>query len=536
MGYWVHIFRLWSSADSPSPQDHSWGVHSEARKEFSSERPPTMSSKCKRWARDNIVSVETYRRGPKLLLKTAYLTITFMGLTYVWYILRLSSRSLFHLDYFGHNTLQMPNGQDSPAGLRMVVFGGGDVATPSHLRAKQHRQKPAWTEVMCRKLGCDTYLSFVPEAEAMGGAVMSNALLDAAHKIITSVQGETKRNNQNNGGPNLDYSWVPSQYPVPTQPDLAAQIDAFLSSPKPALSPAETLWVFNVGYTDIYNLAALPRNLALQVLDANVVDLFFHIKRLYRAAEDKNSPAFSDYYLSSHGPLEASVREDKKVARAPFRLYLKPTFDITLTPGFNSTRPSPVRPPHSSADHLRNAVFLTTYWNTLLETAVDDWLKSPDPEHWSVVDTVDIGIVKALAANGPLRPQKPKRRNQLRDIDIPFLRREVDSYDLAHYIHELMVDRQLRNADMSDGNGLGARPSEDGFLYISTPCLSRYEVGNGGRDVCGEPDNYLFYTDFVVGQRAIYEIGVRAARRFLDQVEIGSSWRGGGRNNGQKEG
>jgi hypothetical protein len=373
----------------------------------------------------------------------------------------------------------------------------------------------------------------------MGGAVISNTLLDAAHKHITTVS-----TNGSDNTTGLDYSWIVKQYPRTARHDLAAQINSFLSSPRKQRASPETLWVFQVGFWDIWYLAALPRRLATEVLDSTVRDLFFNIERLYQAAQDRESTAFSNYYAELGASTALGPKQMAEAhRREPFRIFLAQLFDITLTPGFERMRPDPPSP-HSRSDQLRNAAFLAKYWDGLLELAVDDWLATPDPENWSAADTIDIGVVKALAGKRLMAIGEKRGRGQGKELgdhtrSSRFLlpRRKVASYAISRYLRELMIDRQLRNADLSDRNGLGARLPEDGFLYITTPCVSG-SVGNGPVEdgetvglerkvyVCEEPDNHLFYTEYTVGQRAIREIGVRAARSFLDQVEVTSRWRG----------
>lgn len=212
-----------------------------------------------------------------------------------------------------------------------------------------------------------------------------------------------------------------------------------------------------------------------------------------------------------------------------------------MTPGFATARPKPPHP-HSSASQLRNAAFLTNYWNALLEAAADKWVATPDPEDWSTTDAIDPQVVKALVGKQPLPMDAPYQKqhhgwdNSKYDGIITLPYRDFASYGISRYLRELMIDHQLRDADLFDHKGLGVQPPEDGFLDITMPCafvksgeaLMEYgEVTDAECKtvVCEEPDNYLFYTGFTVGQRAIREIGLRAARRFLDQVEDDSMWR-----------
>ncbi|RWA13060.1 hypothetical protein EKO27_g2041 [Xylaria grammica] len=494
----------------------------------------------------SICSLKILRERPKPPLRLAFSIALFMPISYSWYLLELSDNT----SGVGHATSARSdvggNGtQDSVTdGLRMVVFGGGDVATPALSAREWSDQAYAWTEIMCRKLQCDTYLSFVPGTDGMGGAVVSNEILDAAYERISAP---TDGANRDDGVVKPDYSWATEQYQKPHQHDLAAQVDSFLSSPLPQRASTESLWVFNVGYWDIWYLAALPRRLATEVLDSNARDLFFQIERLYHATQERQPVAFPVSYSdpASSTPIEIGSGAGR-IVRAPFRIFLTRLFDISLTPGFVSARPRPPKP-HSSSDHLRNAAFLTKYWNSLLDVAVDDWLTTSDPEYWPVTDKIDIKVIEALVGKRSLTEvEQPKEKSEGKDhrgrddtersgrISLP--RRKVASYGISHYLRELIIDRQLRNADLFDHNGLGARPPEDGFLDISMPCVLKVmgdedteetEAADteGKMVVCQDPDNYLFYTEFTVGQRAIHEIGVRAARRFLYQVEFDSGWR-----------
>ncbi|KAJ8113074.1 hypothetical protein ONZ43_g5234 [Nemania bipapillata] len=409
------------------------------------------------------------------------------------------------------NVSENPTENGTTDGLRMVVFGGGDIATPILSASDWNGHGQAWTEVMCKKLGCDTYLSFIPEGNAMGGAVVSNPLLDAAYKRVSASTVGPNKNEKTT--PQLDYSWVVKQYPRSHQDDLADQVDSFLSSTRAQRASTESLWVFNVGYWDIWYLAALPRRLATDVIDSSVRDLFFQIERLYQAAQDQESVAYSEPI--SGFEAERGFRDDD-VARAPFRIFLTRLFDISLTPGFASERPRPPNP-HLSSTQLRNAAFLTKYWDALLEVAVDDWLTTPDPEYWSTADTVDIKVVESLVGkrslgDGDYNEEEKEYGSSAKErsggISLP--RRKIASYGISHYLRELMIDRQLRNSDLFDHNGLGARPPEDGFLDISMPCALQIPDDGAAKNgetagmrsktvLCQDPDNYLFYTGFTVG-------------------------------------
>ncbi|KAI1359812.1 hypothetical protein F5Y08DRAFT_344302 [Xylaria arbuscula] len=489
-------------------------------------------------------------REPTLPLKVALAFALLMPLAYSWHLLGVLDIKSQALN-FANSASKIQSSIDSDSnstsdansnytqshvtdGLRMVVFGGGDIATPALSASQWSDQAYSWSEIMCRKLRCDTYISFVPQTDGMGGPVVSNAFLDAAYRRVcprtvpSDKDGETMK---------LDYCWATEQYPKFHQQDLVAQVNSFLSSSRSQRATTETLWVFNVGYWDIWYLTALPRKLATEVIDSSIRDLFFQIERLYRRMHDQGIAASRDSRLEYRA---------NRVTRPPFRIFLTRLFDISLTPGFTSARPSPPQP-HSSTSQLRNAAFLTKYWNSLLDVALNDWLATSDPDYWSATDRIDIKVIEALAGKRPLadvgrgsgekKEQGPLGWESEEGLGDEALlpRRRLASYGMSSYLRGLMVDRQLRNAQLFDHNGLGARPPEDGFLEISMPCVLKVTGDQVTKEgdivsikekivVCQNPDNYLFYTEFTVSPRAIYEIGVRAARSFLNQVEDSSAW------------
>ncbi|KAI0799537.1 hypothetical protein GGR55DRAFT_477688 [Xylaria sp. FL0064] len=506
----------------------------------------------------SICSLKMFRE-PKLPLKLALGIALFMPVIYWWYSMKgidlpfkvgrvkYSSSNLTWHSETEPNVFEDATKINVTDGLRMVVFGGGDVATPALSARKWNAQACEWTEIMCRKLGCDTYLSFVPQTDGMGGAVMSNQFVDGAYKRVSASSVVPT---ENDNTVKLDYSWIPEQYPKPYKHDLAAQIDYFLESSRSHRASTESLWIFNVGYWDIWYLTALPRKLATEVLDSSIRDLFFQIERLYQATQGRESVTSPRPYPHTHAsdPTDTGSKA-ADTPRAPFRIFLTRVFDISLTPGFASARPSPPHP-HSSTTQLRNAAFLTKYWNALLDASAKEWLATLDPEDWPVTDKIDIQVIEATVGKHPLaktegskkgKGEKEKEKDHDRsskesDGNFTLPRRRLASYGLSSYLQELMIDRQLRNTDLFDHNGLGARPPEDGFIDITMPCVLKVvghgvtkggEVVDAGREisVCQDPDNYLFYTEFTVSPRAVYEIGVRAARGFLDQVEGSSAWR-----------
>lgn len=102
-----------------------------------------------------ISSREVFRRGPRLLLKLAFGVAFYVSVTYyIWYSAQISTMA-FGSTQANHADTNMGNNiaqGNVTGGLRMVVFGGGDVATPTHSSIDGSGQGYAWTEVMCRKV------------------------------------------------------------------------------------------------------------------------------------------------------------------------------------------------------------------------------------------------------------------------------------------------------------------------------------------------------------------------------------------------
>lgn len=104
---------------------------------------------------DSISSREIFRKGPQLLFKLAFGVAFYMSLTYnIWYSAQISAAT------FSSRQSNQPHSKagdkvaqgNVTGGLRMVVFGGGDVATPTLSSIAGSGQGCAWTEVMCKKV------------------------------------------------------------------------------------------------------------------------------------------------------------------------------------------------------------------------------------------------------------------------------------------------------------------------------------------------------------------------------------------------
>lgn len=404
------------------------------------------------------------------------------------------------------------------------MFGGGDVATPNKEPQESGFADKSWTEVLCQQLDdCNAHLSYMPRTEIQGGSIISNALYRDHLDAITSWPNATQ-------GAGYDYSWMLEQHPVPTQlPDLEEQVTAFLTTPAPRHPPRETLWVFNYGYWDVWKLAAMPRDTAKEALEIQAEHLFSQIELLYEKARHDDSIAYSDFYTVLENTTAPSSETDTAVVldvpAESFRIFIPSLFDISLTPGFETSRPQPPAP-HSRAREMVNAVYLTDQWEQLMTEWIDAWIAIPDPIANGT--TNETALVEKRDASG-------------RKVFVPNARREAITYDVPKYLKELIVDRQLRDSEVADHNGLGNKPLEEGFLEVSQPCMSLNAGGNSTTitlskhkkalpssqapiSMCSTPDEHLFWTEFTIGQRAINEIGKAAANRFRMHVWKGANW------------
>ncbi|KAI1476626.1 hypothetical protein F4774DRAFT_427926 [Daldinia eschscholtzii] len=394
-------------------------------------------------------------------------------------------------------------------GLRIVVFGGGDIATPSRASWQLSGPNVAWTDILCLQLNCDTYLSFMPLADNDGGSIVSNSLFEAALARTVSADNNTLSG--------LDYSWLALEYPIPFHRDLFSQVDEFLDSPPPRYPPRDTLWIFNIGYWDIWYLAALPRKLAKHMIETQAQQVLSYIELLYEEAHKNDSIAFSETH--------ADTAKTTPI-RPPFRIFIPKPFDISLTPGFVTTRPTPP-PPHTKAEQMRNAAFLESHWDKVFQDMLHEWERLPRKEE--LEDENDLSEIKdadLLLNKKALRANKPS---------IPSARREAITYDISSYLRELIVEHQLRHAGIVDHNGVGSVAVADGYSEVWEPCIKRdnpsgdknenaKDSTHDGWSVCNTPDEYLFWTDYTVSRRAVFEMGRRAAELLKRHIQTDTEW------------
>lgn len=397
-------------------------------------------------------------------------------------------------------------------------------------------------------------------------------------------------------GPGQDYSYLTQYYPAQWKAwDLKEQIDRFLAMPK-GKTPQKTLWVFSFGSWDVWSLSALPVTKGKESVDAMTREIFEQVERLYTASLDPNSIAYSHTTVLKQAPHVSSdpaksaepqtLPESQPLARenAPVEESVAPastapqqpattkaamveevntkdpgTFDVliprvldpSLLPGWRDLRPR-IPSVHSKAEQMRNAAILTTEWNDRIADRMVDWVQQAETEK---NEDFHIDTPVAASATDPVR--------------------DGFAYNFADFVIQRILERQMVNGKVKDGNGLGDIEIEEGYRDVRTPCLqavdaSRVKIAGpvvgdvllnipndkiendmqaprkssssnkgaaavkraefeqkpglaylSAAKVCEIPDDHLFYTPFALSQRAIWGI----ANETSDMIRNGESVR-----------
>ncbi|KAK6825026.1 hypothetical protein PG987_012520 [Apiospora arundinis] len=391
--------------------------------------------------------------------------------------------------------------------LRIVVFGGGNIATLGHKPTEFEDQSASWTEVLCQELDCTSYLSYVPHADKTGGSGVSNLVYEMTlnHTLASRDVAE---------GAAYDYSWLSTKYPTPVHlPDLKQQVDRFLAN-EPAGHPTlETLWVFDFGFWDLWRLSAFPQDISFQLLEVLSAVIFQEIDRLYQAS-------LADVSDSNAKHPAKGTRPSTSPSYRPFRVLIPRLFDVSLTPAFETARFRPP-PPHTQADELRNAAYLTKHWDNWMDEMTERWLGLNMPTIIDVTATTEAGFDDD-------NDDDESSPNSLQRISS---RREVINPNLSKYLLELIADRQLKDSGIEDGRGRGTIRASQAFRHVDEACVQSNTATTAGATSgipalvsCTEVEEYLFWDGFTVGPRAIRTIGERARDLVERHVEVGAPW------------
>lgn len=400
-------------------------------------------------------------------------------------------------------------------------------------------------------MNCTSHISLVPDTHGLA----SNSIYAKELSELRDITDNTNITEK----PALDYAFIGEQYPVPINtPDLAAQVDQFLAMPIPDADdvPHETLWILSFGSWEIWNLAAMPRDVAEELIDSTVKHMFEQIEYLYKKSLDPKSIAFSDFWSNA---TESQIKEltDPEAIKSvderkleSFRVVIPKLFDITITPGWRG-RPAPTYP-GSIAEHTRNAVWLTRYWNQAVDFTLHDWKKNgakkpagyKDPD--SKTKRGDEEQVREEKRDdeeedeekesslfdwlpSALRPQVLNETKLVDDrvILAPYPFRNGMRIDNAQIVLDAITEEEMHRSEVRDSEGHGTLSRDDAFRYLDvwSPCVKANTDDltvdmDEVKTECAVPHDHLFYDAFTVSQRAILSLGQPMYDDIMDKLFV----------------
>ncbi|KAK7735183.1 hypothetical protein SLS63_004171 [Diaporthe eres] len=451
------------------------------------------------------------RGGPKIFLNLA---AVLLGLLLVIKLMpqRLSDSALNSIPHDlwtgeAQETLQTEVGDDDsiPGGLRIVVFGENDIGTPIG-QDQEFEGSKSWTEALCVQLECSKHISMAPSPDSPAWSVSSKALYaDGVENVLNETAGRSS--------PGMDYSYLSTLYAPKWQTlDLKDQVDRFLAMPKPRHAPKETLWVFNFGFWDVWSLSAMPIPAGKAATDAMTKDIFEQIERVYEASTDVRSIAWSDInYIPAPSEPETSPEAESKEPPVGgptekrdegsaengsgaetnaedkseyFRLLIPRIMDPSLLPGWRDLR-AQLPKVHSKAEQMRNSAELTEHWNDRIVDGLVEWVRKENRKAGEEESKegkraeLDDAAAPSSPPAGTLATQTTSQGKKV-DKSPPQSRpspiRDGYAYNMANYVLDAMVERQLRNARLRDGAGRGDGPIEDGYRDVSNSCVERVDT------------------------------------------------------------
>ncbi|KAB5528050.1 hypothetical protein GE09DRAFT_975645 [Coniochaeta sp. 2T2.1] len=440
-------------------------------------------------------STKALRNGPRALLQLTTCFVLVVLLTKLLPHRLTGVNSNFWSWQTAHqdNELNFAEEDDGSVagGLRIVVFGENDVATPDP--DQRHIQGRSWTERLCGELDCTSFLSLIPKPDDPSRVMASTKLYATSVEQALNLTFE-------NYGPGLDYNFMLDQFPIEWKVnDLTKQVDEFLSMKKLKHSPAETLWVLSFGMWDIWSLASEPLTVSKAIVDSVIDHIFVEIERLYESSQDNTSIAWSDtdpvqpqpsavsqpasqptpdpekgnIWLRDHDPSSEFSPDQASPSPVPpkqkhFRILVPRLFDPSLTPGWADTRPQTPKP-HSKAEQMRNAAALTVKWNDKMWRAMAEWIKTDEQAEGQK------HVPPSSANEG-----EPVVEGEVEEEDFPQTEDDEEQpagpqrdgifYDLNKYLEEIIVQRQMDYSGLRDARKSG-KLTEDGFQEVRRPCV-----------------------------------------------------------------
>jgi hypothetical protein len=402
-------------------------------------------------------------------------------------------------------------------------------------------------------MNCTSHISLVPETHGLA----SNSIYAKELSELRDITDKTNITEK----PALDYAYISEQYPVPLNtPDLAAQVDKFLAMPLPDVDdvPHETLWVFSFGSWEIWNLAAMPRDVAEELIDSTVKHIFDQIEKLYAKSLDSKSIAFSDFWTNATESQITELTDPEAIKSVDerklesFRVLVPELFDITITPGWRG-RPAPTYP-GSVAEHTRNALWLTRYWNDAMRFNLHDWRKkgAKKPAGYEDTDPREPAPTEPKLKRREEGAEKreddsekesslfdwlpsglrPKVLNETKFVDdrviyAPYPFRNGVRIDNAQIILDAITEAEMQRSEVRDSEGFGTLSRDDSKRYLDvwSPCVkaSLDDLTVDMDEVpieCAVPHDHLFYDAFTVSNRAIVSLGQPMYDDIMDKMFV----------------
>ena len=323
-------------------------------------------------------------------------------------------------------------------------------------------------------------------------------------------------------------------------PDFEAQVQSFLALPESKKKPESTLFVVSFGLWDVYQFAGLDYALGQNVTDRSVNEIFRQLDVLYN--HHMESLHLAPLINQTHTP-------------APFQVLFTKVFDPTLLPGWLTQRPLPLKP-STVSEQQKNAVYLTTRWNSNLYPKLVGWRKqlpAPLAEPESPAEPANETIAKLSAPDQPKNetptsnplearsppaakpsnePTGPSASELAKERGVPA--KNVFYFDVSQFLLDIILEHYLEDAGIQDATGLGKGSSP--YDSVDIPCLHSATLssamssanlavdGTGfedeekegwkevnGKALCEEPGDYLWWSEFEMGMKAKEEVGKRTA-------------------------
>ncbi|KAH8687706.1 hypothetical protein BGZ60DRAFT_351424, partial [Tricladium varicosporioides] len=385
---------------------------------------------------------------------------------------------------------------DEEGALRIVVLGDSWVADVDTQVEKEIGRGRSWARVLCEEINCTTFINFAATqpydaypASPPTGVLTSNKLQrDAlASSQFASIE-------------------IPD---MSLLPDFAAQVQQFIAEPLPT-KPTETVFVLSLGFWDVYNYASLDFAWAQNRTDATVQELFSQLEILY-----------THYVQNLSVPVTVFDADgNETTVPSSFHVVIPKVLDPSLLPGWLQQRPLALKP-SSTAEQQKNSVYLTSRWNQQLENGLGTWIKS-----------------KPLAANPTKFPNsksggdlpKGTGENNTAVEELPVVEKDAFYYDLAQYILDIIIEKQLQEEEISDASGLGKGTVV--FDEVYEPCLHEAYDGEekensidiNGQLLCNDPEQHLFFDAFNIGAVAKSGIGKEIGKLVADGKSLRQIW------------